>query len=452
MTESRSRRVIAIVGRPNVGKSALFNRLVGRRISIVHEASGVTRDRVGAEAHWGGTRFELVDTGGLGLMDGAKTEDRFDAGIRQQVKAAIEDAAVLIFVVDITAGVVPLDQEVARLLHSSGCFVLLAANKADTPVRDEHVAEFAALGFPAYAVSALHGRGLDDLMSAALGQLPDAGDDLAAERLKVAVVGKPNAGKSSYINRLLRSDRVMVSEIPGTTRDSVEIPFSVGQGDQARHYLLVDTAGIRRNRRIHDAVELFSGMRTERAVEQADVVVHLVDAVEGFGVNDKKIAGLIARAQKGSLLLINKWDLMDEVTQRAFGQALLKIAPFLRNIPVQFTSAETGYNIRRTVEAIDYVATQVRATLPTGTLNRVLHDSFTRTPPPVFGRQRTRFFYATQTGTQPVRVRLFVSNPKTFTSAYQAYLERRLREAFGLEGAPLVLKFAARRPARKPRG
>lgn len=438
-------RTIAIVGRPNVGKSALFNRLARRRMSIVHEESGVTRDRVVTEAYWANQRFELVDTGGLGLMDRQKAPDLFEAGIREQVHIAIGDAAVLVFVVDLEAGVVPLDEEVARLLHASGHPVFLAANKADHPEKDRIADEFSSLGFPVFPVSALHNRGLAPLMDAALGELPPPVEEPEEEALKVAVVGKPNAGKSSYINRLLRSKRVMVSDVPGTTRDSVEIPFAIGKPPHVRHYQLIDTAGIRRRRQIRDAVELFSVMRTEKSVERADVVVHVVDGAAGFGTNDKKIAAMIREHRRGHILMINKWDLV-EVTQRHFSRELSRQAPFLAYVPVVYASAETGFNIRRSIEAIDYVATQVRSKLTTGVLNRVLHDAFRKTPPPVAGRKRVRFYYATQVGEQPVRIKLFVSNGKYLSSSYRSYLEKNLRRAFGLEGAPIVLQFSARRP------
>lgn len=240
------RRVIAIVGRPNVGKSALFNRIVGRRMAIVHEESGVTRDRLAAEAAWNDERFELIDTGGLALMDNTTADGQIDKGVRDQVRVAIEDAAVVIQVVDIRTGPVPLDEEVSRILHTAGTPTLVAANKADHDGLDRDAAAFADLGFPVIPVSALHNRGVGDLLAAAVTPLPEAEDRPETHPLKIAVVGRPNVGKSSYINRLLNHDRVIVSSVPGTTRDSIEVPFALGRGKQARHYLLIDTAGIRR--------------------------------------------------------------------------------------------------------------------------------------------------------------------------------------------------------------
>lgn len=437
-------RIVAIVGRPNVGKSALFNRIVKRRLSIVHEESGVTRDRVYAEALRDGQRFDLFDTGGLGLMDEAATGDLFDARIREQAKLAIADARVLIFVTNVQDGVVPLDEMVARQLHESGRPVLLAVNKCDTEAAEESVPEFESLGFPVFSVSALHNRGIDDVITAALELLPETGDvPSKIQPLRVAVVGKPNAGKSSFINRVLRSDRVMVSDIAGTTRDSVEIPFTVGEGPQARHYELIDTAGMRRRGQIKEVVEFFSVVRAEKSIEKADVVVHVIDAAEGPGSQDKKISTMVRKHEKGYMLLINKWDLQEQ-TQRAYAKVLSKAFPYMKHVPVIYVSAKDGYNIRRSIEAIDFVASQTELTLTTGMLNRVLHDAVTATAPPARGRKRGKFFYAAQAGTRPIRIKLFVNEPKAFPDAYRQYLIRKLRDAFGLEGAPVVLLFRAR--------
>ena len=361
----KNKRVVAIVGRPNVGKSALFNRLVGRRLSIVHEQSGVTRDRVMAEVIREDERFELVDTGGLGLMDEKAGGDAFEAHIRDQVKIAIEDAAVLVFVVDITAGLAPLDSEVARLLHESGKPVLIAANKADHDRIDAQAVEFEALGFVTYPVSALHGRGVGELMDVVVGHLPTCDMTAIVKPLRVAVVGKPNAGKSSYINRLLRNDRVMVSEVAGTTRDSVEIPFTVGKGEQARHYVLMDTAGIRQKRKVHTPVEKFSVMRAEKSIQLSDVVVHMIDCSTGFGAQDKKISALVSEYRRGCFLLIHKWDL-SEATQRAYLKELKPTIPFLHEIPVLFASSKTGYNVRSTIECTTRDSVEIPFTVGKG--------------------------------------------------------------------------------------
>ena len=439
-------RIVAIVGRPNVGKSALFNRIVRRRLSIVHEQSGVTRDRLSAEAMWAEDRFELIDTGGLALMDNRATSDVIDDEIRKQVQVAVEDASVVILVTDIMAGVMPLDEEVARILHQRGIVAFVAANKADTDPRDNNALLFQAFGFPVFPVSALHNRGIGDLLDAVVTKLPPRIESNEIDPLKIAIVGRPNVGKSSYVNRLLNCDRIIVSDIPGTTRDSVEVPFSIGKGTQARHYLLMDTAGIRRSGKIDNVVERFSLFRTERSIEKADVVVMMLDAQQGPTSQDKKIASKVVQSKKGCVLMVNKWDLAmeDEITQRRYGAALQPTLQFLNFVPTVFLSSKTGYNIRNSIEAIDYVATQIRVQLTTGVLNSVLHDAFERVQPPLVGGHRLKFYYATQTGTQPVRISLFVNNRKKVTANYRTYLTKGLRAAFGLEGAPIVLRFRDR--------
>jgi GTP-binding protein len=436
-----SRRVIAIVGRPNVGKSALFNRIVGRRIAIVHEESGVTRDRISCEADWHGQRFELIDTGGIGLMRGETAGDVIIDNTRKQVDLAIQDAAVIILVVDATAGAIPLDREVADLLREGQKTVLVAANKCDEPVHDDLAAEFEQFGFPVYPISALHNRGVGDLVDAAAKELPEVDEDEREEPLRIAVVGRPNVGKSSYINRILCSERVIVSNIPGTTRDSVEIPFQVGRGPNARHYVLIDTAGVRKARKMKEAVDKFSVIRTEESIKRSDVVVLMLDAVEGPKRVDKKIAHAVDKARKGCVLLVNKWDLSGEITQRQYGKALREALPFMGHIPIVFASAVSGYNIRNTLEAVDYVADQVQMTVTTGLLNRIVQDAVQAVQPPVVGRRRLKIYYAVQVGTKPFRVRLFVNSTERLKPAYRSYLVRCMREALGLEGAPVVLQF-----------
>lgn len=437
-------RIVAIVGRPNVGKSAVFNRIVGRRVAIVHDQPGVTRDRVSAEAEWQGQRFELIDTGGLGLLDQKAARDEIAAGTRAQAEVAIQDAAVIVLVTDITAGLTPLDREVALMLHKSGRRVVVAANKADNEKLDGQAVEFASLGFPVFPVAALHQRGFDPLLKAVVAGLPQEVSPTISQPLRVAIVGKPNAGKSSFVNRVLRHDRVIVSEVPGTTRDSIEVPFSIGEGPQARHYVLIDTAGLRKLRRAEEAVERWSVMRAQKSIEDADVVVLVMDAVQGPTEQDKKIAGLILDARKGCVCLINKWDLAQgetKVTQREYEKAMRQNLYFLAFVPMVFASAQSGYNVRKAIEVMDRVAGQLIATIPTSTLNRVLHDAFKRTQPPMVKGRRLKFYYATQVGTRPIRLRLFVNEPTLTTAAYRLYLLGRLRDALGLEGAPIVLDF-----------
>lgn len=400
---------------------------------------------------WNDQRLELIDTGGLAMMDGAAAPDVINQRIREQIDVAVQDAAVAILVVDITAGCLPLDVEVARMLRERGATVLVAANKADTQARDVQSGDFAALGMPVRPVSALHGRGIDDLMEDVLKNLPLPLPVEEAEALKVAIVGRPNVGKSSYVNRLLRDERVIVSDIPGTTRDSVEVPFIVGKGSSAKHYRLIDTAGIRRMGKIDNVVERFSLARTERSIRRADLVVMMMDASQGPTSQDKRIARQILDCSSGCIILVNKWDvaMKAEITQRRYGEALREVLPFLGFVPILFVSAATGYNIRRSVDAIDVVATSVATQLSTGVLNRVLHDAFARVQPPLARGRRLKLYYATQTGACPIYVSLFVNSPKLLIQSYESYLIRSLREAFGLEGAPIHLRFKSSHKSNK---
>jgi len=309
-------------------------------------------------------------------------------------------------------------------------------------------AAFEKLGFPVFPVSALHNRGFDASMQDVLTALPPGENPTLAEPLRVAIVGRPNVGKSSYINRLLRSDRVIVSDVPGTTRDSIDVPFVVGRGEQARHYLLVDTAGMRRVGKIDNSVERFSHFRSERTIKECDVAVLVLDATQGPTAQDKKIAAKIIENNKGCLVLVNKWDLQEE-TQRKFGPELARAMPFMAHCPVVFASAVTGYNIRRTVEAIDYVAAQVSTALPTGVLNRTLQDASRRVQPQAVEGKRLKLYYATQVGVEPVRIRIFVNDPTRVRANYRDYLVRSLRGKFGLEGAPVILQFRSHHEEKK---
>jgi GTP-binding protein len=442
-------RVVAIVGRPNVGKSATFNRLARKRLAIVHAESGVTRDRLMREVTWEDERFELIDTGGVCNVDNAAGDNAIEQGIRDQVNAALGDAAVAILVVDITTGIHPMDEEVARILRQSNCKTFVACNKADGPEKDDDTDEYKRLGFPVFPVSALHGRGFDRLLELVVPALPEAKNETVEHPLKVAIVGRPNVGKSSYINRLLRSDRVIVSDVPGTTRDSVEIPFTVGHGEQARHYQLIDTAGIRRGGKIDTQVERYSSMRAEDSIIRADVVILALDATQGPSAQDKKIAAMIQEHNKGCMILVTKWDLAEaEVTQTQYGPAIHKTMPFMAHCPVIFSSSETGYNIRRTIDGIDHVASQISLTLPTGVLNRCIKEAYDAVRPPAYKGKPLKLYYCTQVGTEPLRIRFFVNNPALVRPQYRTYLARKLRESFGLEGAPLALHFGSRhRPA-----
>jgi GTP-binding protein len=475
--------LIAIVGRPNVGKSALFNRIAGRRIAIVHDEPGVTRDRVTAEVEWHGRPFTLVDTGGIGLSRREKAPDVITRAAYEQVELAIEAARVIIMVVNVHEGVVPLDKEVAAQLRRAGKEVLVAVNKVDNDRADIGAGEFSELGFAKiFPVSAIHQRGIDALMDAALAALPidtmpaRTADEAAAEpALKLAVVGRPNVGKSSLINALTHSARVIVSPIPGTTRDSVDVPFEVETEGVRQKYILIDTAGVRRPGRVDNSVEFFSVKRTEESIARCDIVIFVLDAEAGILTQDKKVADKIIEEKRACILVINKWDLAipgleagrrelkaaSKATRRE-GQAkplasLAEFADWVREklffldyAPVIFTSATTGFHLDRLLESIRYVASQLKQKVPTGILNRTLNDAIERRQPVSSAGHRLKFFYATQVRQAPPTFLLFVNNADLFSDQYRKYLAQEMRKAFGYEGCPIVLVSRAREKTIEP--
>ncbi len=476
--------LIAIVGRPNVGKSALFNRIVGRRIAIVHDQPGVTRDRVSAEAEWHGRPFTLVDTGGLGLLRGEKANDVIAKASLQQVELAIEAADVILLVVNVQEGVVPLDREAAQRLRRSGKPVLVAVNKVDTARAEPNATEFAALGFDQiYPVSAIHGEGIEALMDAAMPLMPEtshesrkSGDgdpsDLTPDAarvtppasLKLAIVGRPNVGKSSLINALTRSERVIVTPIPGTTRDAVDVPFEVETQGARQSYVLIDTAGLRKTRRIDDSIEFFSVKRAEDSIARCDLAIFVLDAEAGITEQDKKIADKIVEERKGCIVVVNKWDLMEEAVRKAreeeikrrgrkdkqrgrevmttlveFGAWVQEQLFFLDYAPVIFTSAKSGFHLDRLLEAVRYVAAQLLQKIPTAILNRTLQDAMERRQPVSSRGHRLKFFYATQVKQAPPTFLLFVNRDDLFSKPYKKYLADQVRRAFGYEGCPIIL-------------
>ena len=440
--------VVSLVGRPNTGKSALFNRIARKRVAIVFDQPGVTRDRVTREVELRGRRLMLVDTGGI-AFDRGVTGDPLDEATRGQAALAVEDSSVCVVVVDSRAGLTPLDQEVIRRVRESGVPCLIAANKCDRPEDDVLAAEFEGLGIPVFPTSAEHGRGVEALVEEIVGRLPPAvADESAARPLRVAVVGRPNAGKSSYINRLLNAPRVIVSEIAGTTRDAVEVPFTIGSGPEARHYMLVDTAGMKPHTKMsRTSVDNFSLFRSEQAIEEADVVVLVLDPVMGPTMQDKRIAGKILDAHRACVVMLNKWDLAggEGITdERKAADAVRKMMPFLAFAPVVFCSNKSGYNIRRTVDAIDRAAASASEKLPTGMLNRVIETATKKTLAPMVRGRRLKVYYGLQVATNPQTIRLFVNDPKLVTPAYLAFIERSVRARFGLEGAPLRIFLKAR--------
>jgi GTP-binding protein len=470
--------LIAIVGRPNVGKSALFNRIVGRRIAIVHDQPGVTRDRVSAEAEWGGRAFTLVDTGGIGLLRREKANDVIAKAALEQVELAIEAARVIILVVNVQEGVVPLDREAAQRLRASGKPVVVAVNKVDTSLAEKGTAEFAELGFErVVSVSAIHGEGISGLMEAALALMPPlsvaSGDGGAADSggvgqksspTKLAIVGRPNVGKSSIINALTQSERVIVSPIPGTTRDSVDVPFEVESEGVRQAYVLIDTAGMRKSRRVDDSIEFFSVQRAEQSITRCDIAILVLDAEAGITEQDKKVADRIVEGGKACIVVVNKWDLVDEVVRKArieeierrqgprqrgaektmttlseFGQWVQGQLFFLDYAPVIFTSAKSGFHLDRLLEAVRYVADQLKQKVPTAILNRTLQDAIEQRQPPSSHGHRLKFFYATQVKQAPPTFLLFVNRDDLLSAPYKKYLSGEMRRAFGYEGCPLIL-------------
>lgn len=465
--------LIAIVGRPNVGKSALFNRIVGRRIAIVHDQPGVTRDRVTAEAEWHGRPFTLVDTGGIGLTRGEKASDVITKAAFDQVQLAIEAASVIILVVNVQEGVVPLDRDVSQRLRESGKPVLVAVNKVDTAAAEPGTVDFTALGFDKlFPVTAIHGYGIEALMNAAMGFIPKEEDEGRPETasggeapLKIAIVGRPNVGKSSIINALTESERVIVSPIPGTTRDAVDVPFEVETEGVRQKYLLIDTAGMRKSRRVDDSVEFFSVKRTEDSIARADITVLVIDAEQSITEQDKKIADLIVENRKACIVVVNKWDLMEATVRKAreeeiqrrvekkrtegqekrmttlseFGEWVQERLFFLDYAPVIFTSAKSGFHLDRLLEAIRYVAAQLKQKIPTAILNRTLQDAVEKRQPISAVGHRLKFFYATQVRESPPTFLLFVNRDELLSEQYKKYLGVQMRKAFGYEGCPIIL-------------
>ncbi len=447
--------VVSLVGRPNTGKSALFNRIARKRVAIVFDQPGVTRDRVTREIDMSGRKVMLVDTGGI-AFDREVTNDPLDDETKRQAALAVEDSAVCVIVVDTRDGITPLDSEVIKRVRESGVPCVIAANKCDTANDDWRAAEFERFGLPVFATSAEHGRGVEALVKDVVARLPPVeGEAASARPLKVAIVGRPNVGKSSYVNRLLNAPRVIVSDIPGTTRDSVEVPFAIGSGPEARRYMLVDTAGMKPHTKMSKtSVDNFSLFRSEDAIAEADVVLLVMDSLMGPTMQDKRIAGKILDANKACVVLMNKWDLAQEegMTESKALPALRMMMPFLSFAPVVFCSNKSGYNIRRTVDAIDRAAASASERIPTGMLNNTIAKATKKTLSPMVKGKRLKIYYALQVSANPQTIRLFVNDPKLVTPAYLSYLDKQIRARFGLEGAPLrmFLKARSRNTGAKP--
>jgi GTP-binding protein len=452
MTASRTTvPIVAIVGRPNVGKSALFNCIVGRRIAIVHEESGVTRDRIMAPGQHGDRHFTLVDTGGLGVgLRETRHVGVFDGLIRDQVAKIVEEATALIWVVDCQTGVTAQDEEVATLLRSSQRPVVLAANKADNDaLASGAVAEFSRLGFGAIVpTSCTHRRGIGELLDGVAEHLPqvEAGTE-PRPAMKLAVVGRPNVGKSSLVNRIFGADRVIVSEIAGTTRDAIDVPITVRDSDADVPMVLIDTAGLRRRRQIDTVVDLFSMMRTEQAIRRSDAVLMLLDATEPGTSQDRHIARLILDAGKPCVLLANKWDLTSGsgMKQRDLEALVYDRLPFMKHAPLQAVCALSGYNVSRIFDHVLYLREQMRVMVPTSVFNQFLQDTLARNPPPAATTRRFKVFYGTMTGNPPPQFRLFANDREACPAHYLQFLENQIRETFFPQtGLPVRIEIRER--------
>jgi GTP-binding protein len=454
--------IVALVGRPNVGKSTLFNRIVGRRVAIVEDLPGTTRDRLYADADWGGVDFVVVDTGGLEVTTGkrAVTHSKqappiaqtagVESGLfldqmRDQAQVAIAEAEVVVFLVDAEAGLTASDQEVAEVLRRAEKPVILAANKADNDRRRADAVEFYALGLgDPMPISALHGHGTGDLLDAIVEALPTTEiEEEEDERVKVAIVGRPNVGKSSLLNRLLGQERVIVSEVPGTTRDAIDMEVKFG----SERIVLIDTAGIRRRGKIAPGVEKYSVLRTLKAINRADVCLLLIDAQDKVTAQDQHIAGYILDEDKSVVVVVNKWDAVekDTHTMAQYTQVIRTALRFMDYVPVLFISAKTGQRVEQTLQVALQVQAERTRRISTADLNRLLQEAIARHPPKSKSGQQLKFYYATQPEVDPPTFVFFVNDHKLIHFTYERYLENRIREAHGFLGTPLRLVFRSRR-------
>ena len=429
-----ARPLIAIVGRPNVGKSMLFNRLAGQRLSIVEDTPGVTRDRLYASSEWNGRKFDIVDTGGIEPT----TDNEILLFMREQANIAINAADVIVLVTEIGTGVTAADREVARMLQRARKPVVLVVNKMDNPSSEDptlYVFYSLGLGDP-IPVSAVHGHGTGDMLDACLEYFPpeDEGEE-DDDRIRVAIIGKPNVGKSSLTNLIAGEKRVIVSDSAGTTRDAVDMPVDNRFGS----YTFIDTAGIRRKSKVDDRIEKFSVMRAKLAIERADVCLIMIDAREGVTEQDTKIAGLAHESGKASIIVVNKWDLVEKETgtMEKMRKEVLRDLSFMSYAPVLFISAVTGQRVDRLFELINYVNDQSAMRITTGMLNSVLADAQARVQPPSDKGRRLKIYYMTQTGIKPPNFVVFCNSRELFHFSYQRYLENQIRATFGLEGTPV---------------
>ena len=426
--------VVAVVGRPNVGKSTLFNKLIGQRLSIVDDTPGVTRDRIFGDAEWLGRKIMLIDTGGIE----PKTDDIILAGMRSQAQLAIDTASVIVFVTDLKTGVTATDMEIASMLQRSGKPIVLCVNKCDTIGNiPAEFYEFYNLGLgDPIAVSSVHGHGTGDLLDAVFEHLPDDDDaDDESDVINVAVIGKPNAGKSSLVNKISGEERSIVSNIAGTTRDAIDTRVENEYGV----FNFIDTAGLRRQSRVEDKIEKYSVMRAKMAVERSNVCVIMIDGVDGFTEQDSKVAGIALEQGKACIIVVNKWDIVekDGTTMDKYRKKLMNDFSFMPFAPIVFISAKTGQRIDRLFELIKYVYSQNTMRISTGKLNDILADATARVQPPTDKGKRLRIYYMTQASTCPPTFVCFCNRADLFHFSYQRYLENQIRSTFGLEGTPV---------------
>ncbi len=426
--------IIAIVGRPNVGKSALFNKLIGQRLSIVEDTPGVTRDRIYGESDWNGRKFTLIDTGGIE----PRTDSEILTFMREQAEIAISHADVIVFLTDIKTGLTASDQEVAGMLQRSGKPIVLAVNKMDaTGTVNPDFYEFYNLGLgDPVAVSAVHGHGTGDLLDECVQYFPpEEEDEEDDDRIQVAIIGKPNVGKSSLTNKILGQQRTIVSNVAGTTRDAIDSYFE----NETGKYVFIDTAGMRKKSRVDEAIERYSVLRAQMAIERADVCLILIDAQEGVTEQDTKVAGMAHEAGKASIIVVNKWDLIekDGKTMDRMREDIRRDLGYMTYAPILFISAMTGQRVERLFELIQYVNNQAATRITTGMLNSVLADAQTRVQPPTDKGRRLKIYYMTQAGIKPPHFICFCNDARLFHFSYQRYLENQIRNVFGLEGTPI---------------
>lgn len=427
--------IVAIVGRPNVGKSTLFNRIAGERIAIVEDTPGVTRDRIYAQAEWVSKHFTIIDTGGIE----PDSEELIPKKMRQQAELAMDMAQVILFVVDGKAGLTPSDRDVALMLLKTKKPVLLVVNKVDNKNLPDDFYDFYELGFgEPIPVSSSIGLGMGDLLDEVVKNFPqDMDTELDEDVVKVAIVGKPNAGKSSILNRLIGEERVIVSPIAGTTRDAIDTYIEM----DGKKYLFIDTAGIRRKSKVYENIEKYSVIRAYASVEKADVVLTVIDAAEGISEQDSKIAGLAHDAGKASIVVVNKWDLIekDNHSVKEYTKKIREELPFMQYCPILFVSALTSQRMGKIKETVDFIFDEASKRVATGVLNDVIGEAVMMNQPPSDKGKRLKIYYATQVGVRPPTFAIFVNEKELFHFSYQRYIENKLRENFGYEGTPLKI-------------